>query len=58
MTETPTVTVLVSRELLAELGEWSAPVQVKVVETPGIGTGWEMIARTYGERPVESAAEQ
>lgn len=53
MTEQPTVTVLVSRELLEELGQWSAPVQVKIVETPGVGTGWEMIARTYGERAAE-----
>lgn len=47
MTEHPIVTVLVSRELLEQLGEWSEPVQVKVVETPGVGTGWELIARTY-----------
>lgn len=50
-TEAPTVTVLVSRELLEELGEWSPPVQVRIVETPGTGTGWEMTARTY--QPVE-----
>lgn len=47
MTEQPTVTVLVSRELIDQIGEdWSGPVQVRIVETPGIGTGWEMTART------------
>jgi hypothetical protein len=45
--EQPTVTVLVSRELLKRLGEWSESVRVKVVETPGVGTGWEMIAQTH-----------
>ena len=40
------VTVWVSTELLAELREWSDPVQVKIVETPGSGTGYEMVART------------
>lgn len=40
------VTVLVSTELLAELGDWSPPVQVKIIETPGVGTGYEMIARS------------
>lgn len=48
MTENPSVTVLVSPELIAQMdGEWSPPVQVQVIETPGVGTGWEMIARTY-----------
>lgn len=42
------MTVLVSPELIKQMnGEWSEPVQVQVIETPGIGTGWEMIARTY-----------
>jgi hypothetical protein len=40
-----TVTVLVDTELLAELGDWSQPVQVKIIETPGAGTGYELIAR-------------
>jgi len=40
------VTVLVDTELLAELGEWSPLVQVMVKETPGVGTGWEMVFRT------------
>lgn len=47
MTEKPSITVLVSPELVKRLGEWSEPVQVKVIETPGIEPGWEMIARTY-----------
>lgn len=43
--ETPDVTVKVSRELLAELGQWSKPVQVMIERLP---TGeYEMIARTY-----------
>jgi hypothetical protein len=41
------VTVAVSTELLAELREWSQPVEVQVVETPGVGTGWEMIFRRH-----------
>lgn len=39
------VTVLVSTELLASLGEWSEPVHVMIRETPGVGTGWELIFR-------------
>lgn len=39
------VTVLVSTVLLAELGEWSDPVHVMIRETPGVGTGWELIFR-------------
>lgn len=38
-------TVLIDAELLAELGEWSLPVQVKINATPGFGTGYELIAR-------------
>jgi hypothetical protein len=41
-----TVTVLVSTELLERLGEWSEPLQVMIRETPGVGTGWELIFRT------------
>lgn len=42
------VTVLVSTELLAMLeAEWSPPVQIHIVRTPGIGSGYEMIARTH-----------
>jgi len=44
------VTVAVATEFLAELGEWSEPVQVQIVETPGVGTGYEMIFRTH--RPI------
>lgn len=41
------VTVLVSRELIELLGDdWSEVVQIKLIETPGVGTGYEMIART------------
>ena len=39
------VTVEVSVELLAELGEWSEPLEVRVEDTPGFGTGWEMTLR-------------
>lgn len=39
------VTFLVTPELALELGEWSTPVQIKVTETPGSGSGWEMVAR-------------
>lgn len=45
MSEDRVVTVLVSTELLAELGDWSQPVQVKIIETPGVSTGYELIAR-------------
>lgn len=42
------VTVLVSTELLAQLeAEWSPPVEIQVRRTPGIGSGYEMIARTH-----------
>jgi hypothetical protein len=43
------VTVLVSKELVVELGDWSPPVQVKIIRTPDVGTGYEMIARTVPE---------
>ena len=39
------VTVLVSTDYLAQLDEWSNPVQVMICETPGVGTGWELIFR-------------
>lgn len=39
------VTVLMSGELVEQLEEWSPPVQLKIVKTPGIGTGYEAIAR-------------
>lgn len=39
------VTVAVTTELVKRLSVWSEPVQVMVIETPGIGTGYEMIAR-------------
>jgi hypothetical protein len=42
------VTVLVSTELLAQLeADWSPPVQIQVRRTPGIGSGYEMTARTH-----------
>ncbi|MGH9251983.1 MAG: hypothetical protein ACRD0W_21070 [Acidimicrobiales bacterium] len=40
------VTVHVATELLAELGKWSPPVQVQIIETPGYGTGYELTFRT------------
>jgi hypothetical protein len=43
------VTVLVATELLAELGEWSQPVRVQVIETPGRGTGYEMIFQAVSD---------
>lgn len=40
------VTVLVSTELLAQLeADWSAPMQIHIDRTPGIGSGYEMICR-------------
>lgn len=44
------VTVLVSTEFLARLGEWSDPVRVMIQKTPGVGTGWELIFQTINER--------
>jgi hypothetical protein len=43
--EVPAVTVLVSPELIKELGEWSQPVEVRVVKSDASPTGYEMIAR-------------
>jgi hypothetical protein len=43
------VTVLVATELLGELGDWSQPVRVRVDETPGTGTGYEMTFQTLYE---------
>lgn len=40
------VTVLVSKALLADLGAWSDPLRVMICETPGVGTGWELIFQT------------
>lgn len=57
MTENPdiVITVLVSRELLEEMRKrpsgWSPPCQVRIYETPGAGTGWEMEARTVEALP-------
>lgn len=48
------VTVLVSTELLAQLEQdWTPPVQLQIHRTPGIGSGYELIARTL--HPVEDA---
>lgn len=49
------VTVLVSTELLTQMEDWSPPVQIQVRRTPGIGSGYEMIARTIN---VEQIAER
>jgi hypothetical protein len=43
--ETPEVWVRVSREPLAEMGEWSAPVQIKIEHLPS--GEWDLIARTH-----------
>lgn len=43
--EIPEVKVLVSRELLDQLGEWSPPVQVRVIHLPN--GEWTMEARTH-----------
>jgi hypothetical protein len=40
------VTVAVTRDLVEALGQWSQPVRVMIRETPGVGTGWELICRT------------
>lgn len=41
------VTVHVSTELLAQMREWSQPVQAQIEETPGSGTGYRMNFRTH-----------
>lgn len=42
------VTVLVSTELLGQLeADWSAPMQIRIDRTPGIGSGHEIICRTH-----------
>ena len=47
-----TILLLVATDLLADLGDWSQPVQVMIHETPGAGTGYELIFRT----PPEASA--
>jgi hypothetical protein len=43
--ETPAVSVQVSKELLEQLGEWSPPVEVKIIK---LDSGeYEMVARTH-----------
>lgn len=53
MSEQPSIMVRVSPELLAELGEWSEPVQIMVEQAYG---EWTMIARraepTYAAVPI------
>lgn len=39
------VTVQMSRELVEQLRDWSEPVQVRVIETPGAGTGYTLATR-------------
>jgi hypothetical protein len=46
MDDRPMVTVEVSTEMVEALEEWSPPVQVRVIETPGSRTGWMMEVRT------------
>jgi hypothetical protein len=43
--EQATVLILISPELLKNLGEWSDPVQVRVIKTTEY-PGWTMEART------------
>lgn len=51
------VSVLVSTELLAQLeADWSPPVQLQVRRTPGIGSGYEMTARSHA-RPNRKMSE-
>jgi hypothetical protein len=50
---TGAVTVLVATELLGELGDWSQPVRVRVDETPGTGTGYEMTFQTVDREAVQ-----
>ena len=46
--ETPTKWVMVSTELLAQLGEWSEPVRAKIVsETDGV---LELVFQRYDEK--------
>ncbi len=41
------VTLRMSPELAEKLRTWSEPVQARLVETPGVGTGWELeLSRT------------
>lgn len=51
ISETPDVTVKVSRELLTELATWSEPVQVMVEH---IGGEYTMIARRH-DCPIREA---
>lgn len=44
-TDNPSVVVMMTPELVEQLDEWSEYVQVKVVRTPGVGTGYELTAR-------------
>lgn len=45
--EQPDVTVKVSKELLAQMGDWSEPVQVKIEQ---LSNGeYNMIARSLGD---------
>jgi len=48
------VLVQISHPLLLEmLGQWGPPVQVMITHTPGVGTGYDMIARP-AEREQET----
>lgn len=50
--EIPDVAVMVSRKLMAQLDEWSEPVQVRITRAPRSITGWEMEMR----RPFPNTA--
>jgi hypothetical protein len=50
------ITVAVSQELLdLMLTDWSPPCRVKMIECPGSGTGWTMIAEPV-DNPVENVS--
>jgi len=55
VTETPdiTVTLKVSKELAEQLKEWSDLVQIRIIETPDTGTGYDMEVRAVFEQPGE-----
>jgi len=51
------VTVLVSTELLAELLEWSPPVQVQVQHNPDLTPEYTMVFRTTTPPTLEQITE-
>ena len=41
------VPVLVSTDMIDVLRDWSEPIRARVVETPGVGSGYEMNIRMH-----------